>query len=154
MSDPLVETWEINCRINLYLLKAIPTDALALIPPSRGRSVGQAFAHLHNVRLMWLKSAMPELLEGLQKIESDTAHDPELLCTSLTESSARMTELISTSLASGGRVKGFKPHVQAFVGYLISHESHHRGQIMVALKDGGVKIDKKIPFGLWAWGVR
>lgn len=154
MSDPLIETWEISSRINLYLLQAIPPDALTVIPPSRGRSVGQAFAHLHNVRLMWFKSAMPELLEGLQKIEPDNAHDLELLCTALTESGTRISELISMSLAGGGRVKGFKPHVQAFVGYLISHESHHRGQIMVALKGGGVKIDKKIPFGLWAWGVR
>ena len=53
-----------------------------------------------------------------------------------------------------GRIKGFKPHPAAFLGYLISHESHHRGQIMLSLKQSGHPVDKKIQFGIWEWGVR
>ncbi len=41
-----------------------------------------------------------------------------------------------------------------FWGYIISHESHHRGQIMMTLKQSGHPVDKKIQFGLWEWGVR
>ena len=51
-------------------------------------------------------------------------------------------------------MKGFKPHVTAFAGYLISHESHHRGQIVWTLKDAGHPVDQKTSFGLWEWGVR
>jgi uncharacterized damage-inducible protein DinB len=53
-----------------------------------------------------------------------------------------------------GKIKGFKPHAAAFLGYLISHESHHRGQIALSLKQAGKPLDKKIAYGLWEWGVR
>ena len=56
--------------------------------------------------------------------------------------------------ANSGKVKGFKPHVTAFVGYLISHESHHRGQITWNLKNTGKPLDQKTSYGLWEWGVR
>lgn len=46
------------------------TDALSCKPGNgKGRSVGELFAHTLNVRLMWLKSAAPELLAGFAQIE-------------------------------------------------------------------------------------
>ena len=33
MEDPLVETWAIHARINLYLLAAVPEEALAAALP-------------------------------------------------------------------------------------------------------------------------
>ena len=82
--------------------------------------MGEQFAHIHNVRLMWLKSAAPELLANLQKIEKTEAHDKTVLRKALTDSGKAIGALINQS-AETGKVKGFKPHVGAFVGYLISH---------------------------------
>ena len=67
----ILETWAIHNRTNLYVLQAIEPEFLKGISASKGRTVGEQFAHIHNVRLMWLKSAAPELLDGLMKIEEN-----------------------------------------------------------------------------------
>jgi uncharacterized damage-inducible protein DinB len=154
MDEQLTETWNINNRINLYLLDGIKDEALGDAPASKGRSVAEAFAHLHNVRLMWLKTSAPELLEGLEKVEKEEALNRELLKSSLEASGRAVEALLKKGMAAGGKVKGFKPHAAAFLGYLISHESHHRGQIILALKQSGHPIRKKIAYGIWEWGVR
>lgn len=153
MEKDLIEAWQIHNRINLYLLDAIDEKHLADISSSKGRNVGEQFAHIHNVRLMWLKAANPELLEGLDKIEKEKGITKAVLKKSLTQSS-KATEALLTSGLRSGKIKGFKPHAAAFLGYLISHESHHRGQIMLCLKQSGHPADKKISFGIWEWGVR
>jgi uncharacterized damage-inducible protein DinB len=151
--NPLVETWQIHNRINLYLLDAIPAEALGDVAPSKGRSVAEQFAHLHNVRLMWLNSAAPELLDGLAKLEKGAALDAPTLRVCL-EASGAAVERLFQQTAETGKVKGFKPHATAFLGYLVSHESHHRGQIATTLKSNGHPLDRKTAFGIWEWGVR
>ena len=153
MEDPLIETWAIHARINLYLLAAVPEEALGAALP-KCRTVYDQFAHIHNVRLMWLKSAAPELLAGLEKLETKVGGTRDQLKTSLEASGQAVEGLLRKALASGGKVKGFKPHATAFLGYLISHESHHRGQIGWTLKQTGHPLDQKTSYGLWEWGVR
>ena len=153
MDEQLLETWDIHNRINLYMLDAIASEHLIAAVSPKGRNVFQLFAHMHNVRLLWLKSAAAELMEGLAKIEGDTGTKAQLE-EALKKSGKAVRSLLAKSLADGGKIKGFKPHAVAFLGYLISHESHHRGQAGWALKFSGHPLDKKTAFGLWEWGVR
>lgn len=149
-----LEAWEIHNRINLFLLEEVPTEHLRDAAASRGRTVGEQFAHLHNVRLMWLKQAAPELMGSLQKIEKEDAIDKALLARALLESGEAMGLLLAKGNAMGGKIKGFKPHAAAFLCYLVSHESHHRGQIALSLKQSNHPLSKKAAFALWEWGVR
>lgn len=154
MVEQLIETWAIHNRINLYLLEAISEEALSAAAAPKTRNVHDLVAHIHNVRLMWLKEAAPELLRGLKKIEKGASSNKNQLSAALKASGTAIEKLLRQSTAAGGRVKGFKPHVVGFVGYLISHESHHRGQLTWALKLSGHALNQKASFGLWEWGVR
>jgi uncharacterized damage-inducible protein DinB len=153
VEDQLIETWDIHDRINRYLLAAVPDDALGAALGPKHRTVYQLFAHLHNVRLMWLKSAAPDLVGDLAKLEGRTG-DRAALAAALEASGRAIGGLLRKGLAAGGKIKGFKPHAVAFLGYLVAHESHHRGQIGWTLKGTGHPLDQKTAYGLWEWGVR
>jgi uncharacterized damage-inducible protein DinB len=150
----LLEAWDIHNRVTLYVLDAIESEALKDLSASKGRTVGEQFAHIHNVRLMWLKSAAPDLMSSLKKIEKEEATDKHLLAQSLTDSGRAINLLLAKGIESDGKIRGFKPHAAAFFGYIVSHESHHRGQIALSLKQSNHPLSKKVSFGMWEWGVR
>jgi uncharacterized damage-inducible protein DinB len=151
LDDTVIETWQIHNRILLYMLGGIKPEGLADSAAPRQRTVGDHLAHVHNVRLMWLKEAAPDLLTGLAKIEKETPISLELLSANLEASGKAVEELLRRT---DGKVRGFKPHASAFVGYLISHEGYHTGKVDLILRMNGHPMDDKVHFGLWEWGVR
>lgn len=150
--EPLLEAWRINCRINHYLLEAIPEDLLAVKVP-KVKSVAANFTHIHNVRLMWLKSAAPDLWQSQTKFEEGAPGKAELM-QRLLESDPAIESLLLQAGSPEGRVKGFKPHATAFMGYLVAHEQYHRTCIEITLRQNGTPLDDKTSYGMWEWGTR
>jgi hypothetical protein len=55
--DALLQAWATNNRIDVYLIENVPDEAWRAKPANgKGRDIASLFAHIHNVRLMWLKS--------------------------------------------------------------------------------------------------
>jgi uncharacterized damage-inducible protein DinB len=150
-SESLLRTFDIHSRITLYLLEDLDPNAWRATPPDgKGRDIATLAAHIHSVHCMWLKAAGGTLPLALDKASITR----EEAIAGLQASAAALRDLIATSLETGVRVKNFKPDTAAFVGYMIAHDSHHRGQIAILARQTGFPLSKKANFGLWEWGVR
>jgi len=148
----LLETFAINERANQKLIESVSDGAWRAAPPGgKGRTIAGIACHMHNVRLMWLSAAdksakLPDKLDG-DKVSRQA----------VMEAMSGSAKLLRTLLEKGlndaaGRVPNFKPDVVAFAGYLIAHDSHHRGQIAMLAHQIGMPVPSKTLFGLWEWG--
>jgi uncharacterized damage-inducible protein DinB len=153
LGESLLSALATSERINQYLLESLPAAAWrAELPDGEGRTIAAIVAHLHNVRLMWLKAAakgskIPPQLDRL-KATRDQARK------ALRTSYQAVARLAEASLAAGGKVKNFPPDVAAFVAYLISHDAHHRGQICMLSRQLGHRLPNQVTFGMWEWNKR
>ena len=152
MKEQIIETWHINNRVHLMLIDAIRDEGLHCTLSKRGGGTpAKQFTHLHNLRLWRLEKVDKELLKGQSKIDTAGTIDKALLKKRLNESGAAIAKMIKNGIVDGGKIKGFKRGVIPFLGYMISHESHHRGNILLTLKQCGHKIPKDVLYGIWAW---
>ncbi len=150
MKDQMLEAWAINGRVNGYFVEAID-DSVLWSKANKGKAPAAQFAHIHSVRMMWLKASAPDLLDRLERVEEGASKVE--LAAALVASGDRMATMIGDGLDSG-RIKGFKPHAVGFVAYLLAHEAHHRGQAELILRQLGVPLSDKVSYGLWEWGSR
>lgn len=150
MESTLADAWNIHLRIQLSVLDAISPEALAGVSASKGRSVGEQFAHIHNVRLMWLEASAPDLIDGMMKLGEGAAGSKETLHSTLERSGDAISTLLEWSVATG-KIKGFKRNPTAFYSYLIAHESYHMGEIGMTLNQSGHKLDRHVAYGMWEW---
>jgi len=150
LTDAFIEAWDINNRVNLFVLAAIPDEAL-YIRAEKGKAPAGHFTHVHNVRRLWLSAAAPELTVDLEKLSNDVSR--EQIARGLEASGAAIRELLRRSMEVD-RIKGFKPTPAAFFAYMAAHEGYHRGQIELTLRQTGFPLEDKVAFGMWEWGVR
>jgi uncharacterized damage-inducible protein DinB len=149
----LLSAFNTNNRINEYLIESIAPEAWSVKPPDgKGRTIAAIVAHMHNVRVMWLKAAAKgsEIPAQLDR----AAATPAQAVGALEQSRQALSDLISQALQTDGRIKGFRPDVVGFLGYLIAHDAHHRGQIAMLARQLGHPLPQKITFGMWEWGSR
>jgi len=153
LSEQLLDTWRISVRVGLYALDGVDGEGLDAAG-LRGRTPRQQFAHIHRVRRMWLEHTAPDLYAAVADVDDEAGvGGGEALHAALQASGAAIEELLRRGLETG-RIKGFKPHPAAFIGYLVAHEAYHLGDVGVRLSQAGRPLDKKVSYGLWEWGVR
>src|SRR5690349_11797672 len=92
--ERLIQTWTINQRMNELLVVDINDSLMKDVSANTGRNVGEQFAHIHNVRLMWLAVALPDLMNGQKKIDKEQTITKKLIFESLEKSADAITQLL------------------------------------------------------------
>jgi uncharacterized damage-inducible protein DinB len=148
----LLNAFNTNNRINHYLIDNLPPAAWKAKPPDgKGRTIGAIVAHMHNVRVMWLKATKAQEIPA--QLDRATV-TPSQALRALESSRQALSVVIDRALASDGRIKSFRPDVAGFLAYLIAHDAHHRGQITMLARQVGHPLPQKVMFGMWEWGSR
>ena len=150
MVAELVETWEINTETNWMLLDGIPDEGLEARYSTRTRTVASQFAHIHNVRLSHLDRRGTARLGSMKPFPRGAQPTRKQLEKALQASDKAMSVFIG-QVAEAGKVKSWGPRPTSFLGYLLAHEAHHRGLVLVSLRLSGIKLSKDFPYGLWYW---
>ncbi|HLV88721.1 MAG TPA: DinB family protein [Candidatus Sulfotelmatobacter sp.] len=152
VSRALLNAFHTNNRINEYMIQNVPGVAWNAKPPEgKGRTIAAIVAHMHNVRVMWLKATKAEEIpEQLDRLSVT----PGQAIRGLESSHQALHAVIDRALAADGRIKGFRPDVVGFFSYLIVHDAHHRGQVAMLARQLGHPLPQKAMFGMWEWGSR
>ena len=147
IKEDIIQTWGLNNKVTLFLLDNIEKDWLSAKINGQGRSIGEQFIHINNIRSFWINKVGVKIE---LKLDKKYINDKQEIAKALEKSSLKMSEVLNQLLEQES-ITGDKPHPIAFFAQMIAHESHHRGQIMTIVTRSGFKIDKSVNFGLWNW---
>jgi uncharacterized damage-inducible protein DinB len=156
IADQIVSAWRVNNRINLALIEAISDDGMrATLSTRGGRDVARQFAHLHDVRLWKLQAYAKDLAKDLKPFGSKdtpkTSPSKSALVKQLNASSEAIEQWLRRGVETPEKWRGFKGGVMAAFGYFVSHEGHHRGSILLTLKQTGHALPQELRYGMWDW---
>jgi uncharacterized damage-inducible protein DinB len=150
MDTELVEAWQINVETNWMLLDALSKEGLKARYSERTRTVASQFAHIHNVRLSHLDKRGTKKLGTMKPFPRGAQPTALQLSKALRASDKAMAAFLG-EVAEAGKVKSWGPQPTSFLGYLLAHEAHHRGLVLVSLRLSGIKLPKDFSYGLWYW---
>ena len=151
--EGIIEALRTSHRINMLLLDAITDEGLACTLSTRGgRDVAAQLAHVHNNRIYQLERRGKGLEAGLSKFPTKTSPSREELRSAHEASVEAMVTYIEG--VRDGTHRTFRKGPVVYLAYHVAHEAHHRGNILLTLKQCGHAVDKDVRYAVWDWDRR
>ncbi len=157
IANQIISAWQRHNKILIDLITAIPAKGLGAVPlESRGRTVAAQFYHLDRVRRGWTAYHKTGQKPKLDKFDKENPPNKTDLKKLLRESSKEVEDFLKGAVKNGFTPKMFNKEIVRWYTYLVEHESHHRGSILLALKQNNIKLPQKVVmdriWGRWMFG--
>ena len=163
-ADAALDAWCINARVTSLLVQSLPRAVWALaLPHTPRRTVRSIAAHLHNCRRLWVQSLGKAAAVSLPpRVDQDAVSRRDLL-KALRVSEHAISLMLQAGQVNHGRMPGVASafvygamprDVILFTGYALSHEAHHRGQLLLMARELGHRLPTEAVAGLWQWSSR
>lgn len=152
LGQALLDAWATNAEITRYLLEHLDAEVWRAEPPvAGGRTVAQTFAHIHNVRRMYM--GMAQIDKNPPKLDRHCV-TPAQAQAALEKSAEGIARVAKAALVSDGRVKNPHRDLAAFVLSAVTHDAHYRGQICMLARQLGFPVSQETNLAMWDWSKR
>jgi len=153
----LLDAWRTSNRVTIYLVERLgPELWTSSLPGAPRRTVGMMASHLHNARCRWIRYLGSELGVAVPAMVDRRAARRQVV-SALRQSSRGVLALLRIGCEHGGNIPATAAYtwrnlpldVGHVLCYLVAHEAHHRGQIVLAERALGARLPAEITNGLW-----
>ncbi len=159
----ILNAWRTNNRVTVYLVEHLPEELwTASVSGAPRRTVRMIAGHIHNARCMWLKILGKG--SGIAVPRSVDRHSVERkeLAAAPARSSRGILDLLALGCDRDGKIPATRSYVWRnlpldvgrVLSYFVSHEGHHRGQIVMLARQLGYRLPTEVTSGLWFWTKR
>lgn len=108
---------------------------------------------------MWIKMVGKNMFRSPSRVDLLKVTQKQL-AKALNRSSEVLLKIYKSSLDNKGKLPAVppwmnvQPEVVHFMAYLIAHEGHHRGQLILIARQLGHHPPDEVKHGLWQWITR
>src|SRR5688500_7798942 len=108
MKEGLLKAWNIHNEKNLLVLSHLDEGSLNLRLGSKGRTVAEQLAHMHNTRISWTEHVAKNIYDKTLLIDKATSPTNNQLITAYKASASKIEEVIHTAWEKEGKLSAFK----------------------------------------------
>jgi uncharacterized damage-inducible protein DinB len=121
------------------------------------RTIAAIFTHVHNVRVKWVRLTTPRVKLPAQL--KKTGCTPKMALEGLAASARACEEMLREVLGAEAGTRNFlrdgwaRPWTAGveMLSYMVMHEAHHRGQVLLLAHQLGFPVAKEVNYGMWNW---